>query len=357
MVEQRKMAIAAAPKVAGLARTREVASDPALHQKLRVVFIGCVKEGKECLEEVLQLGCDVRAIITFNDEMARKTSGAVRFDDLAQRYRIPLHRVATTDSPEIVTLIQEIKPDIVFVIGWTRLIHEDILAIPKYGCIGMHASILPRYRGRAPINWALINNEKQTGNSAILLDRGVDTGKLLAQRSFAINMADTCKTLYDKVAVSGREMVREIVGHLTNGGLETIVQDESQATVMPRRTPEDGVINWNLGALELFNWVRALTRPYPGAFSFHHGKKLFIWEARIAHDTNWHADRLEPEPPGTVISTSDGILVSVGEGELLALHRLSFESGGELHWQKMVRLAGLRPGDRLRNLPLPDRAE
>ncbi len=310
-----------------------------------MVFIGCVKEGKEVLLELLEQPCEVAAIFTFDDEMAGKTSGSVNFDDVAGRHAIPLYRVRSTNTPEIVHQIRELAPDVIFVIGWTRLVSDEILAIPPLGCVGMHASLLPRYRGRAPVNWAIINNESETGNSAILLDAGVDTGKVLAQRRFPITLADSCKTVYDKVAESGRDMVRELVPHLLRGQLPCVEQDESQATVMPKRTPEDGIIDWGKPALELFNWIRALTRPYPGAFSYYDGKRLFIWEARIVHDTDWQRDRAIRKAPGTVISTEDGIIVAAGFNERLALHRLSFDTGPELRWHEFLQQSGLRAGD------------
>ena len=314
---------------------------------LRIVFIGCVKEGKECLQELVSLGCNIVAIFTFTDAMAAKTSGAVSFQDISKKYNIPLYKVKSTNTPESVNLIKQLKPDVIFVIGWTRLVSNEILRIPQYGCFGMHASLLPKYRGRAPVNWALINNEPETGNSLFLLDEGVDTGKVFSQKKFPITISDTCETLYSKVAQAGKEMIGELLSKLGRKELQPITQNAYEATVMPKRTPEDGLIDWNKSALEIFNWVRALTHPYPGAFTFFQSKKLFIWEARIAHypAVELNGGQWEKTEAGTVVSIFDGIAVSTGRNELLTLHRLSYEDEDEGLWQSLLSSNKLQVGD------------
>lgn len=299
------------------------------------------------MQEIIAAGGDVVAIFTFTDEIAAKTSGAVSFEDISEQHEIPLYKIKNTNTPETAQLIKEINPDVIFVIGWTRLVSAEILTIPKYGCIGMHASLLPKYRGRAPVNWALINNEKLTGNTMILLDDGVDTGDILLQRSISITLADTCGTLYDKVADAGREMIRESIPHLQKGELSRTPQNHDQATVMPKRTPEDGVIDWTKPALELFNWVRALTHPYPGAFTYYQSKKLFIWDAQIAHFSlqECNSELLKNTVPGMVISTADGITVSTGEGEILSLRALNFEDSDKVTWKEFLAENELRVGD------------
>lgn len=313
--------------------------------KCSIAFVGCVREGKECLQEILDVDGNVTAIFTFEDEIAARTSGAIPFDDIAASHNIPLYKIKNTNTPETVELIKEVQPDVMFVVGWTRLVSAEVLAIPQYGCIGMHASLLPKYRGRAPVNWALINNEKLTGNTMILLDDGVDTGDILLQRTIPITLADTCKTLYDKVAQAGREMIREIVPYLEKGELPRSPQNHAEATVMPKRTPDDGLIDWEKSSLELYNWVRALTHPYPGAFTFLNNKKLFVWEAGIEH----HSDKslIRPKTPGTIVSVADGIIVATGNDELIALRRLNFEGEEERSWNDFVAAHKLDAGFRL----------
>lgn len=313
----------------------------------KIVFVGCVEEGLECLREIIAADGNVVAILTFTDELAKKTSGAVSFHEISETHQIPLYKVKNTNTPECIKLLQEINPDVMFVIGWTRLVSAEVLAIPKLGCIGMHASLLPKYRGRAPVNWAIINNEKMTGNTMILLDDGVDTGDILLQRSLPIALADTCKTLYDKVAAAGRDMIREIIPYLKRGELPRRAQNHAEATVMPKRTPDDGIIDWQKSSLELFNWVRALTHPYPGAFTYLNGKKLFIWEAQIAHFPGNADEHFYESVPGTVVAIDDGIIISTGENELLRLHSVNLEGEDEKLWKDFLTSGEMRIGSRL----------
>jgi methionyl-tRNA formyltransferase len=321
------------------------------HENIRIVFVGCHQEGKECLQEILKLGGHVVGLFTFTDELAQQTSGAVSFLDISEKYSIPLYKVKTTNSPESVELFKKLAPDIIFVIGWTRLISKQILEIPKYGCVGMHASLLPKYRGRAPVNWVLINNESESGNTALLLDEGVDTGKMITQRRYPLTLADTCQTVYHKVAEAGRSMLQEIMHVLAREQrLPQKSQPDEHASEMPKRRPEDGVIDWQKSSLELFNWVRALTHPYPGAFTYFNNRRLFIWEARIAHMPAVSADeyqKLMTKQAGVIVSITDGIAVLTGNKELLTLHRLNFEDQPDMSWSQFLEYNTLKVDDRL----------
>ena len=312
----------------------------------KIVFVASVEEGRECLQELIDAGGDVVAILTFTDEIARRTSGAVSFEEIAGAHAIPLYKVKSTNTPQSLRLLRELAPDVIFVIGWTRLVSSQVLAIPRHGCIGMHASLLPKYRGRAPVNWALINNEEETGNTAMLLDAGVDTGRIVAQRRIPINRSDTCRTVYQKVSQAGRNMIGELLQKLEDGHLPQLEQNDSAATTMPKRTPEDGVVDWHKTGTELFNWVRALTHPYPGAFTFWRGVKIHIWEARLAHYTDSQPAALVAPSlkPGTVLSISDGIAVLTGQREILTLHRLSYDGQQDVDWRDFLTVSGLQPG-------------
>jgi methionyl-tRNA formyltransferase len=303
----------------------------------QIVFIGCVQEGKEALKEILSNNGNVVAILTFTDELAAKTSGAVPFDDISQKHNIPLYKIKGTKNEETTTLIQRLNPDTIFVVGWTRLIGKTILNIPRNGCIGLHASLLPKYRGRAPVNWVLIKGEKITGNTMMILDEGVDTGDIIAQRTIPINISDSCDSLYTKVGQAGREMIKEILIKLETNSVKRIKQNDDQATLMPKRTPEDGLIDWQKNGLEIFNWVRALTHPYPGAFTFYNDKKLFIWSVRLLHfDKEFKYTELQ-YPPGTIISVNDGLVVLTGGNDLISIHRLNVEGEQESRWDEFVK--------------------
>ena len=302
----------------------------------RIVFIGAVEEGRRCLAALLEMGEPVAGIITLEDHLARTLSGGAVFDDLARHHKIPLTKVGTLKSVQGIDHVRRLAPDLILVIGWTSLVPAEVLSLAPLGCVGFHASLLPKYRGRAPVNWAIINGETQTGNTMFFLDAGADTGAIIAQRRFPIEEHDTVATLYDRVAETGIQMLVEHLPQLKCGGAPRRAQDESAATVMRRRRPEDGLIDWSRGTRSLHDWVRALTHPYPGAFTTLAGRRLFVWEARPA-------GRGEPGPaPGAIVAAQpEGLLVRTGDG-LLLVTRAQWEGSHEMTRAELAALAGRR---------------
>lgn len=272
-----------------------------------IVFVGCVEIGRQCLEEVLACGGDVRAVVSLAPETATRTSGYVRFDDLG----IPVHFVRTINAPESVAVLRALAPDLVLVIGWQELLGDAVLDVPRHGTVGMHASLLPRYRGRAPVNWAIINGETETGITMLHLSARADAGDIIAQRAFPIENDDTCATVYGKAAAAGRAMLREYLPRLVAGTAPRMRQRVLEPA-MPRRRPEDGVIDWTRSCRALHDWVRALTHPYPGAFTFAGSRRVSVWTARPCPAAPVNA------APGTVLEAdSRGLLVATGDGALL----------------------------------------
>jgi len=308
--------------------------------RCRTVFVGAVEEGKRCLEALLREGEPIAGAVTLKEAWAVRTSGAVPFDDLAERHAFPLLKVRDLNHPMNVERLRSLEPDLILAIGWTRLLGPDVLAMPRFGCVGFHASLLPRYRGRAPVNWAIINGEGETGNSMIYLDGGVDTGDVIAQRRIEIAYEDTCETLYAKVAASAIEMLREHLPALKTGSAPRHRQDASRATVMPRRRPEDGEVDWSRSARALYDWVRALTHPYPGAFTFCDGRKIFVWRASEGVEGGGGT-------PGEVlgIEPGTGVVVATGGGSL-RLTRIQPEGGDEDRADLAAGRLGLRAGAR-----------
>ena len=304
----------------------------------RIAFVGCVEEGRRSLQTLLDMRADVVGVFTLRPDLAAEVSGAVPWEDLASTHRIPLHYVRNINDPDAVATMRALAPDLVFCVGWTQLLRHEILRLPRSGCVGFHASALPRYRGRAPVNWAIIHGEMETGNTMMLLDEGVDTGDILAQRRFPIDDDDTCATIYERVAASEDEMIREVLPLIREGRMRRTPQDHAQATVMPRRRPADGAIDWNRTTKQLHDWVRALTHPYPGAFTSVLGVRVFVWKARpwrpgpggaptVAPRAGWL--RLEGDPPRLVAGTKDGDLL---------LERVQIEGGAEIDGSEFGRV-------------------
>ena len=197
------------------------------------------------------------------------------------------------------------------VVGWYHLLPKSILDIaPVYG---LHASLLPDYSGGAPLVWAIINGETNTGITLFQMKPGVDNGPVLGSRATRIDRTDTIRTLYERVEDLGIELVLEHLGSMADGTAVATPQIESDRRVFPQRTPADGEINWHCSSEEIYDFVRAQTRPYPGAFSMCRGEKVTIWESTTCTEEK---SRISPAPPGTVVrESSDSIMVFCGDGK------------------------------------------
>lgn len=250
---------------------------------------------------LIERGDNIVGFVTLTAENMQKMSGATDLTELATEAGIPLLRITNINRPESIVWIRELAPDLLLVVGWTQLVKPELLRVPKLACLGFHASLLPKYRGRAPVNWAIINGETMTGNTMITLEPEADTGDIVAQRAIPITDEDDCNTIYRKVGQTEVEMLEEVLPMIQRGVLPRTEQDDSLATVMPKRRPEDGVIDWNRSTRDVHNWVRALTEPYPGAFSFVNGERVWIWKTNVDSPTGHRSSR-----PGEVALDADG---------------------------------------------------
>jgi methionyl-tRNA formyltransferase len=234
---------------------------------MRIVFISNVELGWWCLKWLLDNNEEVVGVITGVDTTA---SGYKDFYDLTggeNHYRVdPINNAAS--------FIEGFYPDLIFVIGWSQLISKEILGIAP--CIGMHPTLLPQGRGRAPIPWSIIKGLKKSGVTMFYLDEGADSGDIIGQVEYDILPIDTATTVYHKAIGGHVELMMTYYPLLKQGKAPRIPQDHSKATYWPKRTPEDGEIEWGRPAQEVFNFIRGLTDPYPGAYTYIDGKKVTI---------------------------------------------------------------------------------
>jgi UDP-4-amino-4-deoxy-L-arabinose formyltransferase/UDP-glucuronic acid dehydrogenase (UDP-4-keto-hexauronic acid decarboxylating) len=235
----------------------------------------------------------------------------------AAEHHIPVYAPADINHPIWVEKIKESRPDILFSFYYRQLIRPEILDIPKAGCLNLHGSLLPKYRGRAPINWALVNVERETGVTLHYMTPRADDGDIVAQEKIGIHEEDTALTLHRKVALTAEKLLDDILPRIKNGSAPRIPQDHHQATTFGARRPADGEIQWLKTAREVKNLVRAVTKPFPGAFSFIGGRKCFFWQVReVGLEGVDH-------PPGKIVSIKplmvaageDGIAVDYGQAE------------------------------------------
>jgi methionyl-tRNA formyltransferase len=276
-----------------------------------IVFVGAHMESRAPFMHLMGHGYNISGLVSLDLDSLSRMSGAKDLASAAETADIPVLRVKNVNEQNAVAWIREKAPDVLLVVGWTQLLKAELLRVPKFACLGFHASLLPKYRGRAPVNWAIINGETVTGNTMIVLEPEADTGDIVAQRRIEITDEDDCRTIYQKVGQTEVEMLEEVLPLIQVGILPRRKQDESQATVMPKRRPEDGRIDWRRSTRDIYNWIRALAQPYPGAFSVLNDQSVWIWAAR-ADCTLITRSNFKP---GDVTHNADGWpLVATGDG-------------------------------------------
>lgn len=248
---------------------------------MRIAWISFHREGFPALQALLEGGVRVEAILTQTREQLAQRSGAVDYSSLSGRFGVPLHRVRKLNHPDSAALLADLSLDVAFVLGWSEIIHPPALTSCRLGMIGAHASLLPHNRGSAPVNWALIRGETHWGNTLQWLADSVDAGDVIDQTAFPVSDYDTCATVYEKVAESNRDMVLRLIPRLLAGQRPGRPQPTNGSALLPRRRPEDGRIDWSQDSQAIYNFIRALTRPYPGAFTLLDGRQWRVWQAAL----------------------------------------------------------------------------
>jgi len=217
-------------------------------------------------------------IITFDDSKDER-SVLGDFKQFSYEKKIPIYILKKPS--ELLGLIEKEKPDLIIVVGWYWIINERLLDKVPDGIIGIHASLLPKYRGFAPLVWAIINGEKRTGISLFYFDRGIDSGDIVAQKEFDILENDTIKEVLEKTERSIADILKENYSKLLSGEAPRTKQNHKNATYCSQRKPEDGRINWNFSNKKIHDFIRAQAPPYPGAFSYIKDKKITITKSRL----------------------------------------------------------------------------
>lgn len=261
---------------------------------MRFGFVTCVQLGLACMEEIYAAGGELDLAITLTDDRAAKKSGRVYIDDFCAQHSIDLVKIPHINDEESIAAIKEHEIDWLFIIGWSQIAGQNVLDAPKRGVLGIHPTLLPEGRGRAPIPWAIIKGLKNTGVSLFKLDAGVDTGEILAQEILSLADDETATTLYKRVNEAHKTIIRNLWPRLAADTITLQKQDESKATIWEGRTPEDGRITYDMTVEEVDRLVRGTTHPYPGAFyKDENGKILRVWRGRISDIDNTIADKNE----------------------------------------------------------------
>ena len=292
--------------------------------------------GYACMVALLQMGAPIAALVTHRDDPHEEIWWR-SCAELAARHGIPIHYVDGADA-ELAPIVGEAKPAVIYSFYYRYLIPESVLAMARLGAFNMHGSLLPAYRGRAPVNWMLVNGEREAGVTLHQMVARADAGDIVGQRAVAIDDSDNALTLYRKLVPLGVELMDEMHPRIVAGNPPRRKMDISKGSYFGRRKPEDGRIDWRWPSRRIFNLVRAVTHPYPGAFCFAGGQKLLVWDARIGAEAGRRG------APGEIVGeAADGALeIAAGEGSVI-VRRAQFESGAEGHVNEV--LSGTGRGD------------
>jgi UDP-4-amino-4-deoxy-L-arabinose formyltransferase/UDP-glucuronic acid dehydrogenase (UDP-4-keto-hexauronic acid decarboxylating) len=297
--------------------------------------------GARALEALLACAEPVVAVVTHPDDPG-EGDWFESVSEVARAHRLPLVMPPSPNLPAIVETLRALAPDVILSVWYRWLLGPDLLALPRVAALNLHGSLLPAYRGRAPVNWVLVNGERRTGVTLHHMVAEADAGDIVAQRAIDIEPDDTAVTLYTRMVKVGVDLMLEAYPAILAGTAPRIPQDGTRATAFPRRRPEDGRVEWTWPAARVADMIRAVTHPYPGAFVGDGAHRLFLWAGAVRLGVASGA------APGTLLEAqrSRGITVATGEGALL-LTRVQSAGSAEEPADAWAYRRGLKPGMRL----------
>ena len=277
---------------------------------MRAVVFAYHNIGVVGLEALKGAGFTIAAIFSHKDDPGENCW----FDSVsewAKKNHIDVFCPDNMNTPEWIRKVSRLAPDVIFSFYYRSMLSRDILTIPASGAYNLHGSLLPAYRGRVPVNWVLVNGEKRTGVTLHHMIEKPDAGDIVGQKVITIEFNDTARTLYDKLCMTAGTLLEEVLPLIKEGKAPRILQDLTKGSYFGGRRPEDGRINWNWPAMRIYNLIRAVTEPYPGAFAFlPGGEKMLIWWA-LPEEDGVH-DHL----PGQIEVENSYVFVRTGEGRV-----------------------------------------
>jgi methionyl-tRNA formyltransferase len=301
--------------------------------KCKIVFIGGTKRGFQLLKKLIASGEEITGIIGLREDEHECLKYHRAIEALATRYKIPALITKKITEDHLRDIREVYQPDLIIIVGWRTILPESIYKYPRYGCVAVHDSLLPNYRGFAPTNWAIINGEKETGVTLFELTGEVDAGPIIGQKKIKISEEDTAPEVNEKVIEATIQLVLENLERLKTGTAIKAFQEEVNATYTCSRLPSDGLIDWSKTTREIYNLIRGLTWPYPGAFTYYQGKKLIIWSAKIPDNSPVFKGRIY----GRVVKILEGgVDVLTGDG-ILRVNDVQLEGKERMKANNLIR--------------------
>ncbi|HEY1471659.1 MAG TPA: methionyl-tRNA formyltransferase [Candidatus Acidoferrum sp.] len=258
--------------------------------------------------------------------------------EIALAENIPVFQPVKVRAPEVQEQLRKLAPEVIVIIAYGQIIPARLLGIPKHGWINLHASLLPKYRGAAPINWAIVNGETRTGLTTMRIDAGMDTGEMLLQEELAIGADETAPELMGRLAEAGAPLMAKTLRGLVAGTMTGRAQSHAEATLAPPLKREDGRIEWTGSTQEIYNRMRGFA-PWPGAYTEFRGQTCHLWGKPVSNE------KVE-ETPGTILASRNTVRVACGGGSLLELANVKLEGRKEVTATGFANGARLRAGER-----------
>ena len=307
---------------------------------MKIIYMGTPEFAVPALETLATSRHEVSLVVTQPDRSKGRSGKPVAppVKECAQKYGIPVFQPVKVRVEEAVRRLEEENADIIIVAAYGQILPSSILNMTRFGCVNIHGSLLPKYRGAAPIQWAVINGEQKSGITIMQMDEGVDTGDILMQSETPLSPRETAQSLYDRLSVMGGSMILEALDAIENGTAVRTRQDENLASHTRMLKKDMGRIDWNAGAYEIDRLIRGVY-PWPGAFTTLDGRQLKIWAAEVAEGIQ------ATYGPGRVQEVrKDALLIGTGDG-VLAVQELQLEGKKRLPAGSFLLGSNLKPGD------------
>lgn len=298
---------------------------------MRSVLIGSVGSSKRMLEAMISTHFSINHVFSVDEKYSEKISGYYPIHEIAEKNGIPYTKFHKINDEENIRLIREIDPDYIFVIGLSQLVSQEIIDMAKVGVVGFHPAPLPKMRGRAANVWEVLLGMHEVKCSVFFIDQGIDSGDIIGQQDFTIEDTDYASDVGRKIGEAANILFPRVLKEIMDGTYKRVKQNDEEATYTLKRTPEDGQIDWNDSIVNIHRLIRAVSKPYPGAFGLYDGKhKIIIWRAEMCDNTKYigiNGQIAELESGEMLVVCKDGLLKvteyeNVDHVKLFAGHKL-----------------------------------
>jgi len=316
---------------------------------MRLIFCGTPQFAVPTLEKLSAEGFEIGLVMTNPDEPSGRgyESKPSPVKQAASHAGLPLFQPARLKEPSTEKCLADLQPDVIVVVAYGHILPPWMIALPRLGCLNLHASLLPKYRGAAPIPWAIVRGERVTGITTMRIDAGLDTGDILLKREVEIRDDDSTETLSERLSVMGAELMVETLRRWERGEIVPVPQDHKLATLAPMLKKEDGRIDWSLAAEDIARRVRGFA-PWPGAYTTFRGKNFHLWTAAIRPSATPPTSDAKPQPGGLMVGGGK-LFVVCGQQTLLEVGEVQLEGRKRMPARDFLNGVRLVPGERFGN--------